>query len=63
MAIGGATVQERWAAVGDRLEALGEAVSDEAVRADLRDAGRLLVDAVNSTLDEVGATVRRRSDA
>ncbi|MFZ8999158.1 MAG: hypothetical protein ACO3D0_12400 [Ilumatobacteraceae bacterium] len=49
------------AAIGDAFDALGEAVADSAVRSDVREAGRLLVEAVNSTLDEVGATIRRRS--
>lgn len=49
-------------AIGDAFDAIGGAVADAAVRADVREAGRLFVEAVNSTFDEVGATLGRRSD-
>jgi hypothetical protein len=40
------------------FEAAGNAVKDEAVRADVRDVGRLLADAVSNTLTKVEGEVR-----
>ena len=42
------------------FDALGEAVDDDAVRSDAREAGRRLLDAVNATFSEVGDVLRDR---
>ncbi|HKA68687.1 MAG TPA: hypothetical protein VKG85_06160 [Actinomycetes bacterium] len=44
--------------VEDLFEAAGNAVKDDAVRDDVRDVGRLIADAVSTTLSKVGADVR-----
>jgi hypothetical protein len=45
--------------VEDAFEAAGNAVKDEAVRADLREAGRLMAEAIGTTLEKVGADMRK----
>jgi len=45
-------------AVSDAFEAAGNAVRDEAVRADIKEAGRLLADAVSTTLARTTGQVR-----
>ena len=47
-------------AIEDVFDALGEAVDDDAVRSDAREAGRRLLDAVNATFSEVGDVLRDR---
>lgn len=47
--------------VEDAFEAAGNAVKDDAVRDDVRDVGRLIAEAVGSTLERVGADVREAS--
>jgi hypothetical protein len=47
--------------VREAFDAVEHAVSDEAVRADVRDVARLLADAVAGTLDRVGADIRDRT--
>jgi hypothetical protein len=44
--------------VEDVFEAAGSAVKDEAVRGDVRELGRLLADAVGTTLAKAGDEVR-----
>jgi hypothetical protein len=44
--------------VEDVFEAAGNAVKDEAVRGDVRELGRLLADAVGTTLAKAGDEVR-----
>jgi hypothetical protein len=44
--------------VEDAFEAAGNAVKDDAVRGDVRELGRLLADAVGTTLAKVGDDVR-----
>lgn len=44
--------------VEDAFDAAGNAVKDEAVRADVREVGRLLGDAVSTTLTKVSDDVR-----
>jgi len=44
--------------VQDAFTAAGNAVNDEAVRADVRDVGQLLADAVSTTLAKVSDEVR-----
>jgi len=47
-------------AIEDVFSALGDVVGDEAVRADAKEAGRRLVDAVDATFTEVGDVFRNR---
>jgi hypothetical protein len=47
--------------VQDAFEAAGNAVHDEAVRADVRDVGRLLADAVAAALNKVSEDLRDRT--
>jgi hypothetical protein len=42
----------------DAFDAAGTAVRDEAVRSDVRDVGRLLTDAVSTTLARVSEDIR-----
>jgi hypothetical protein len=44
--------------VDDAFNAAGNAINDDAVRADVREIGRLLADAVSSTLARVSNDVR-----
>jgi ArsR family metal-binding transcriptional regulator len=44
--------------VQDAFDAAGTAVRDEAVRSDVRDVGRLLTDAVSTTLARVSEDIR-----
>jgi len=57
-----AGIKESLERVGDALEgafdALGSMVEDDALRADTKDAGRLLLDAVNATFTDVGEELR-----
>ena len=45
-------------AIEDAFEALGNAVDDDAVRHDAKEAGGLLIDAVAATFDEVASELR-----
>jgi hypothetical protein len=61
------TIKQSLERVGDALthvfEGLDDAITDEAVRADARQAGRLLLEAVNTTFtsvaDDLRDTIRR----
>ena len=44
----------------DAVDAVGNAVGDEAVRDDLRETGRRLVDAMSTTYREASRSVRRQ---
>lgn len=46
-------------AVEDVFDGLGDAFGDDAVRDDAREAGRLLMEAVDTTFGEVGEQLRR----
>jgi hypothetical protein len=46
------------AAASSAADAFGDACKDEAVRQDLRDAGRAIADAVRSSIDDARARVR-----
>lgn len=52
------TVDRLRADVQRAFEAAGDAVQDEAVRADVVEAGRLLAEAVGVTIEKVGGEVR-----
>ncbi|MDI1460549.1 hypothetical protein QEZ54_06180 [Catellatospora sp. KI3] len=47
-------------AVEDLFKTAGNAVTDEAVRSDVRDVGHLLADAVSNTLNKAGHDIRGR---
>ena len=51
-------VKAAWLDVGDELDAVGNAAVDEAVRDDLRETGRRLVDAMGTTFREATRAVR-----
>jgi len=44
--------------VGEAFEAAGNAVRDDAVRSDVREAGRLFVDAVSATFSKVSGDLK-----
>jgi hypothetical protein len=48
--------------VQDAFDAAGSAVKDEAVRSDVKEAGRLFADAVGTTLNRLGDAVKRKAD-
>jgi hypothetical protein len=50
-------------AVSDAFEATGRTVRDDAVRADVRETGRLFVDAVSATFAKVSEELKERADA
>ena len=48
--------------VNEAFEAAGNAVRDDAVKADVREAGRLFVDAVSDTFAKVSANLKEQAD-
>jgi hypothetical protein len=48
--------------VGEAFDAAGNAVRDDAVRADVREAGRLFVEAVSNTFSKVSEDLRGVAD-
>lgn len=56
------TIQESFERLGDALthvfEGLDDAITDEAVRTDAKQAGRLLLEAVNTTFGSVAEDLR-----
>jgi hypothetical protein len=50
------------ASVSDAFDATGNAVRDEAVKADVKEAGRLFVDAVASTFAKVSESLKEAAD-
>jgi hypothetical protein len=48
--------------VNEAFEAAGNAVRDDAVRADVREAGRLFADAVSATFAKVTGEVKEKVD-
>jgi predicted outer membrane protein len=51
-------LQRLRASVGEAFEAAGNAVRDDAVRSDVREAGRLFVDAVSATFSKVSGDLK-----
>lgn len=49
--------------IDDAIDAVGNAAEDEAVRDDLRETGRRLVDAMSTTYREACRTVRQQSSS
>jgi hypothetical protein len=52
------TIDRLRAGVQDAFDAAGHAMKDEAVRADVREAGRLLAEALATTMEKVGEDLR-----
>jgi len=50
------------ASVGEAFEAAGNAVRDDAVKADVKEAGRLFVDAVSATFAKVSEELKGAAD-
>jgi hypothetical protein len=48
--------------VNEAFEAAGNAVRDDAVRADVKEAGRLFVDAVSATFAKVSENLKERAE-
>ena len=48
--------------IEDAFEAAGNAVKDEAVRADAREVGRLFTDALAATLEKFGDDIRKAAN-
>jgi hypothetical protein len=51
-------IQKLRASVSEAFEAAGNAVRDDAVKADVREAGRLFVDAVSATFSKVSGDLK-----
>ena len=49
--------------VGEAFEAAGNAVRDESVKADVKEAGRLFVDAVSTTFAKVSEGLKERAES
>lgn len=48
--------------VGEAFESAGNAVRDDAVKSDVKEAGRLFVDAVSATFAKVSEELKERAD-
>jgi hypothetical protein len=48
--------------VQDAFDATGNAVKDDAVRADVKEAGRLFADAIGESLNKLGDAIKRKAD-
>jgi len=48
--------------VEDAFDAAGNAVKDEAVRSDVKEAGRLFADAIGESLNKLGDAIKRKAD-
>jgi hypothetical protein len=60
---GGEAALDRFrAAMDDAFTAAGNAVRDDAVRADVREMGRLMLEAVTAAVDRAGGEVREQLD-
>lgn len=57
------TIQKLRNSVTEAFEAAGNAVRDDAVRADVREAGRLFVDAVSVTFAKVSEDLKERAES
>jgi hypothetical protein len=55
-------LQRLRASVGDAFDATGNAVRDDAVKADVKEAGRLFVDAVSATFAKVSEELKERAE-
>ena len=56
------TMEKLRSSVSDAFDAAGNAVRDDAVKADVRDAGRLFVDALSATFAKVSEELKERAD-
>jgi len=59
---GGAALDRLRAAMDDAFTAAGNAVRDDAVRADVRELGRLMMEAITAAVGRVGSEVREPRD-
>lgn len=57
-----AAIEKLRNSVSEAFEAAGNAVRDDAVRTDIREAGRLFVDAVSATFAKVSENLRHTAD-
>jgi hypothetical protein len=55
-------LQKLRASVGEAFDAAGNAVRDDAVKADVKEAGRLFVDAVSATFAKVSEDLKERAE-
>ena len=55
-------LQQLRASVGEAFDAAGNAVRDDAVKSDVKEAGRLFVDAVSATFAKVSEELKERAD-
>ena len=56
------TMEKLRKSVSDAFDAAGNAVRDDAVKADVREAGRLFVDAMSATFAKVSDELKERAD-
>jgi hypothetical protein len=55
-------LQKLRASVGEAFDAAGNAVRDDAVKSDVKEAGRLFVDAVSATFAKVSEELKERAE-
>jgi hypothetical protein len=48
--------------VQEAFDATGNAVKDDAVRSDVKEAGRLFADAIGESLNKLGDAIKRKAD-
>lgn len=60
---GSDVIEKLRTSVNEAFEAAGNAVRDDAVRSDVRDAGRLFVDAVSGTFAKVSEDLKAKADS
>jgi hypothetical protein len=56
------TLEKLKRGVQDAFDATGNAVKDEAVRSDVKEAGRLFADAIGESLNKLGDAIKRKAD-
>ena len=56
------TMEKLRSSVSDAFDAAGNAVRDDAVKADVREAGRLFVDAMSATFAKVSDELKERAE-
>jgi hypothetical protein len=56
------TLEKLKKGVQEAFDATGNAVKDEAVRSDVKEAGRLFADAIGESLNKLGDAIKRKAD-
>ena len=56
------TLEKLKKGVQDAFDATGNAVKDEAVRSDVKEAGRVFADAIGESLNKLGDAIKRKAD-